>query len=123
VRQTVGFVPAVEPPRSEWFVRGTESAQVEVVTPAQRAPKILYPAEHSINALDPDIPGPLQRVDFRAQAGRGLRWRLNGVELGPADQDIAWTPAPGRHALALVDGAGRSLARVEFEVRGALGRD
>jgi penicillin-binding protein 1C len=123
VRQTVGFVPAVEPPRSEWFVRGTESAQVEVVTPAQRAPKILYPAEHSIIALDPDIPGPLQRVDFRAQAGRGLRWRLNGVELGPADQDIAWTPAPGRHALALVDGAGRSLARVEFEVRGALGRD
>jgi penicillin-binding protein 1C len=120
VRQTVGFVPAVEPPRSEWFVLGTESAQVEAVAPAQRAPKILYPAERSIIALDPDIPGQLQRVDFRAQAGRGLRWRLDGSDLGPADQDLAWTPAPGRHALALVDGGGRNVAQVSFEVRGAL---
>jgi penicillin-binding protein 1C len=123
VRQAVGFVPAVEPPRSEWFVRGTESAQVEVVAPAQRAPKILYPAERSVIALDPDIPDPLQRVDFRAQAGRGLRWRLDDADLGPADQDVTWTPAPGRHALALVDGGGRSVARVEFEVRGALGQN
>jgi penicillin-binding protein 1C len=119
VRRTVSFVPAAEPPRSEWFVRGTETALVEGVAPSQRTPKILYPADHSIIALDPDIPERLQRMDFRAQAGKGLRWQLDGAEMGPADGALAWTPVPGRHALALVDGGGRSVDGIRFEVRGA----
>ena len=119
VQRSVAFSPAVEPPRSEWFVRGTETARVEALAPPERAPKILYPAERSLIALDPDIPWPLQRVDFRAQAGKGLRWRLDGATLGPADQDVAWTPAAGEHELMLVDGGGRSVDTVRFEVRGA----
>jgi penicillin-binding protein 1C len=119
VRRTVSFVPAAEPPRSEWFVRGTETALVEGLAPAQRTPKILYPADHSIIALDPDIPERLQRMDFRAQAGKGLRWQLDGAELGSADGPLAWTPVAGRHALALVDGGGRSVDGIRFEVRGA----
>jgi len=119
VQRSVAFSPAVEPPRAEWFVRGTETARVEALALPERAPKILYPAERSLIALDPDIPSQLQRVDFRAQAGKGLRWRLDGTPLGPADQDVAWTPAAGEHELMLVDGGGRSVAAVRFEVRGA----
>jgi len=121
VQRSVAFSPAVEPPRAEWFVRGTETARVEALAVPERAPKILYPAERSLIALDPDIPSPLQRVDFRAQAGQGLRWRLDGKALGPADQDVAWTPTAGEHELMLVDGGGRSVAAVRFEVRGAAG--
>jgi penicillin-binding protein 1C len=119
VQRSVAFSPAVEPARVEWFVRGTETARVEALALPERAPKILAPAEHSLIALDPDIPPHLQRVDFRAQAGKGLRWRLDGAPLGPADQDIAWPPAAGEHELMLVDEGGRSVAAVRFAVRGA----
>jgi len=119
LQRTVAFAPAVEAPRLEWFVRGTETALVEALAPQERAPKILYPAEHSIIALDPDIPPLLQRMDFRAQAGKGLHWRLDDVDMGPGDRDFAWAPAAGAHRLALVDGGGRRVAEVRFEVRGA----
>ena len=122
LQRTVAFAPAVEAPRAEWFVRGTETALVEAVAPQERAPKILYPAEGSIIALDPDIPPPLQRMDFRAQAGKGLRWRLDDVDMGPGDHDVPWAPVPGAHRLSLVGtggGGGRRVAEVRFEVRGA----
>jgi len=120
VRQTVRFVPSIEPARSEWFVRGTETAQVEMLAPAERAPRILYPAADSIIALDPDIPAPLQRVSFRAWGGTGLRWELDGAGAGPADRAMTWAPQPGTHELKLVGEDGRAVAAARFEVRGAL---
>jgi penicillin-binding protein 1C len=119
VRQTVRFVPAVEPERSEWFVRGTEVARVEMLPPTQRVPRIVYPAADSVIALDPDIPAPLQRVTLRAYGGAGLRWSLDGADVGPAGQAATWTPQPGRHELKLVGEDGRTAAAVRFEVRGA----
>ncbi len=120
VRQTVRFAPAVEPERSEWFVRGTEVALVEMLPPAQRAPRIVYPAADSVIALDPDIPAPLQRVSLRAYGGAGLRWELDGADAGPADRGAAWTPQPGEHELKLVGEGGRAVAAARFEVRGQL---
>ncbi|PQO87894.1 penicillin-binding protein 1C [Massilia phosphatilytica] len=119
VRQTVRFAPAVEPERSEWFVRGTEVALVEMLPPARRAPRIVYPAADSVIALDPDIPAPLQRVSFRAYGGAGLRWELDGVPAGPADAGATWTPLPGQHELKLVGEDGRAVAAARFDVRGA----
>lgn len=119
VRQTVRFAPAVEPERSEWFVRGTEVALVEMLPPARRAPRIVYPAADSVIALDPDIPAPLQRVTFRAYGGAGLRWELDGAAAGPADAGATWTPLPGQHELKLVGEDGRAVAAARFDVRGA----
>jgi len=118
VRQTVRFAPAVEPERGEWFVRGTEVALVEMLPPAQRAPRIVYPAADSVIALDPDIPAPLQRVSLRAYGGAGLRWQLDGADAGPADRGAAWAPQPGAHELKLVGEGGRAVAAARFEVRG-----
>jgi penicillin-binding protein 1C len=118
VRQEVAFIPAVEPPRSEWFVRGTETASVELLAPGQRQPKIVYPADSSLIALDPDIPEKLQRVRFVAHGAQGLAWVLDGEELGQAALDGGWAPAPGKHELQLVGRDGRTLARTRFEVRG-----
>ena len=119
VRQTVRFAPAVEPERGEWFVRGTEVALVEMLPPAKRAPRILYPAADSVIALDPDIPAPLQRVSLRAYGGAGLRWALDGADAGPADRGATWAPLAGEHEVKLVGEDGRAVAAARFEVRGA----
>jgi len=118
VRQQLAFQPEVEAPRAEWFMRGTETALVTLVPAAERAPAILYPGESSILAIDPDIPDEVERVVFRAQAGKGLEWRLDGAALGPAAHDFAWRPVHGAHELALVEPGGQVKARTRFQVRG-----
>jgi penicillin-binding protein 1C len=119
VRRRLAYRPALEPERAEWFVRGSETSLVELVPPAQREPKIVYPVAGSIIAIDPDIPDALQRVMFQAQAGQGLEWRLDGEMLGSSAADLAWRPTLGKHALELVDAAGKPVGEVRFEVRGA----
>jgi penicillin-binding protein 1C len=122
VRVDVTWQPAFEPPRAEWFIAGTQSAEVALLTDGRRVPRILYPADASILAIDPDIPDARQRVFFQAQAGQGLRWQLDGAALGPAAESYAWRPAPGTHELLLVDASGQSKAATRFQVRGGLAR-
>jgi penicillin-binding protein 1C len=119
VRRTVAFSPAVEPARSEWFIKGTETARVELVAAAERLPAIVYPVDGSILAVDPDIPAPIERVLLQAQAGAGLFFRLDGDVLAPAEEAYAWQPRPGKHVLELVDAAGTPSGTVRFEVRGS----
>ncbi|MGK5080346.1 penicillin-binding protein 1C [Janthinobacterium sp. HLX7-2] len=118
LQQMVAYRPALEAPRREWFISGTESAIIAVVGDTVRPPAIVYPAEDSILAIDPDIPPALQRVFFQAQGSQALRWVLDGKDLGAAAESISWRPVPGKHALALVNKDGKTLARVAFQVRG-----
>ena len=113
------FHPEVEPPRSEWFVRGTETADVVLLAPGQRQPKIVYPVDGSLIALDPDIPPHLQRVRFQAQGAAGLDWVLDGAAPEAGVLEAGWAPAPGKHDLTLVGQDGHTVARARFEVRGA----
>jgi penicillin-binding protein 1C len=113
-----GVVPA----GAEWFLAGTEPAGV-LETPAAvsvaAAPRILSPVAGSVIALDPDIPAARQRVIFELE-GRGApyRWRLDEADLGAATGAVLWEPVAGRHALSLVDAAGRVVESTRFEVRG-----
>lgn len=118
LRREVRYAPAIEAARQEWFLRGTETALVEAVAFDARVPKIVYPVDGSILAVDPDIPARRERVIFRAQAGEGLRWRLDDEALGPADAPTAWRPRVGVHRLELLDDAGQVRASSRFEVRG-----
>jgi penicillin-binding protein 1C len=118
VRQQLTYEPALEASRAEWFVKGTESAVVALVAPGERAPRILYPGQSSIIALDPDIPAAIERVSFQAQAGQGLTWQLDGAALAPASANYAWRPVAGEHALALVDANAKVVALTRFQVRG-----
>ncbi len=128
VSASVTFDPPVEPARREWFVRGTEQAEVRLATDvrdddALPAPKIRYPAPDTIIALDPDIPPAHQRVAFTSgPIARDVRWRVDDDELPDRGARALWSPVPGRHEVMLVDGDGKVLTRVRFEVRGNLSR-
>jgi penicillin-binding protein 1C len=55
----------------------------------------------------------VQRIRFEGEAGT---WVLGGRRLGQGAA-LRWTPQPGRHELKLLDGRGRTLQTVRFEVR------
>ncbi len=118
VRRTVTWEPALESPRPEWFLKGTETTRVALLPDGRRTPKIVYPVDDTILAVDPDIPAGRQRVFFLAHGPQGLRWQLDGEPLGTAGAHAGWQPVPGKHELVLLDGAGRELDRVTFTVRG-----
>jgi penicillin-binding protein 1C len=118
VRKAVAFQPAHEPAREEWFLRGTDTTLVEAVPAARRTPKIVYPVDGSIVAVDPDIPDRLERMLFQAQGVGEHRWRLDGLDVGPAGEGLAWQPVVGEHRLELVDAAGKAVSTSRFEVRG-----
>jgi penicillin-binding protein 1C len=123
----VHWPDGAEPPRREWFLTGTEMAQVRRV-PAAVRPRILAPASGSILALDPDIPHNLQQVVLASNlaeeesgqvgaAGHLLRWELDGKPLGTGPW-MAWQPRPGRHVVRLLGPHGAALDQARFVVKG-----
>jgi len=117
VKRRVRYAPEHEPAREEWFLAGTETGLVEAVAPARRAPKIVYPVDGAILAIDPDIPDSVERVLFQAQGVQGHRWKLDGIDMGAA-APLSWKPAGGMHRLELVDAGGKTVSVSSFEVRG-----
>ena len=138
VQARAAFGPQLEAARSEWFIAGTEQAVFAIDSGAESArqasatgmkrlksrdaqagvaPRITAPATGTIIALDPDIPPAHQRLTFSAE-GQGLRWRMDGRELGRGNE-VRWLPWPGRHAVQLLDAGGRVADEIRLEVRGA----
>jgi penicillin-binding protein 1C len=119
VSQDVAFEPAIEAPRREWFLAGTQMQRVALLTPDARGARITSPANGVIIALDPDIPPPRQKVTLTARgAPPGATWRLDDRPLGRANAPRDWAPQPGNHTLKL-RAAGTTLDTVRFTVRAA----
>jgi penicillin-binding protein 1C len=118
VAAKVAFTPAVEAPRREWFVVGTQSERVNGVPAAGALARIESPSNGTVIALDPDIPPAVQRVPIRARgAVDGLHFRLDDAMLGDAHAAVLWQPHAGYHTLWLEDRDGRAVDRVHFTVR------
>jgi penicillin-binding protein 1C len=100
--------------RSEWFIAGTESPVIALVRDDHRTPKILYPGEASILALDPDIPDATQRVFSSRRAAKACAGSWT-APLAQATTDYAWRPTPGPHQ-ALIDADARPIASTRFQV-------
>lgn len=115
--QPVSFKGVPEPAREEWFIAGTEMEKVVFVP--QIATRIIYPANETIIAIDPDIPDSQQKVRFQIESPqqKGLTWWLNDRPLADA-KSYEWTPVPGRHRLVLKDAQGKERDAVFFTVRG-----
>ena len=107
-RQAVRFIPAVEPPRNELFLNGTELAEIRIADPAAARPRLLAPADGAVVALDPDIPPLRQRLTIIASgAPAGADLAVDGRVL-PSSRDAGrltalWEPVPGVHVITLAD--------------------
>ncbi|WP_426163881.1 penicillin-binding protein 1C [Sandarakinorhabdus sp. DWP1-3-1] len=121
VRHRVAWVPAVEPPRDELFLAGTELDIIRIADPAEQRPRLLAPADGAVIAIDPDIPPARQRITIRAATplpglgitidDRPLTARRDG------DRLLAlWAPSPGVHVVALTDGR-HTYDRLRLTVR------
>ena len=114
-RAAVKFARTVEAERLEWFIAGTVNSLVR--PGATPTPRIVYPGQHSVLVLDPDIPPQHQRVFFTMRPPQaGLFWRLNDAPLS-RDAARGWAPVPGTFKLSLVDARARALDEVSFTVR------
>ena len=119
LQREIRYLPAVEPPRVEWFIRGTETDVVRLAEASDQTPQITSPADGVVIALDPDIPYANQVVLLSAQTGSAsAEFVLDGKSLGLADRNRKWSPTPGPHKLALVGQGGKVYDTVEFSVRG-----
>jgi penicillin-binding protein 1C len=118
VRAEVRFENGLEPPRAEWFLRGTESETIALTRFEHLPARIENPPEGMSIVLDPDIPPTRQTLWIKARAAAGHKLLLDGKELGAADAAIPWPPVAGKHEVRLLDGKGRIADQVRFEVRG-----
>jgi len=117
VSRPVSFRDSLEPPRTEWFIEGTEPPGEIAVEKRHAAARILYPQPATVITLDPDIPAELQRVSFVGRFARDTHeWRLDGLALG-SSAVLAWKPERGRHVLTLVDRDNRVADAVGFVVK------
>jgi penicillin-binding protein 1C len=118
VLEKVSDDPLQRSRRPEWFIRGTEPVIYKVVAP-QLQHRIIYPADGTVMALDPDIPNERQKVFFEAKPqDKRLQWMVDSVVIGDAGGAVSWSPKSGNHSAALVDLENRVVDRVTFSVRG-----
>jgi penicillin-binding protein 1C len=113
VRSLVSFEPPVEPPRREWFLRGTELVQSQPPgTTAHAAPAILHPlASEGFVEL-----GDGESLVLEANlAARGAHWRANGQDLGEGLRR-SWRPDPGHYRLELRGPNGELWDSREFDL-------
>ena len=116
--RAVRFADAREPPRREYFLKGTAQTLVASAPAASRRPRITSPVSGSVYALDPDIPPTRQRLAI-AVSGEvaGHRLLLDRRDLGAAGMERAVLAPRGTHLLRLVDLGGRTVDQVRFTMR------
>jgi penicillin-binding protein 1C len=115
----IDFTPAIERPRQEWFLAGTEMQHIRLAPPAERSAQIASPANGVVIALDPDIPAARQQVTISSRgASAAAHFYLDGTALGAADAARLWFPVPGYHQLELRE-AEQVLDTIRFTVRAA----
>ena len=116
--RTIRFEPAVEPPRQEWFLAGTETDTVRLAMADEHRPRIEAPPRGVIVALDPDIPARHQTIWLKAKGAGEASFVMDGAQLGSAIRPFAWLPRPGNHRLELRSNKdGAVLDSLAFQVR------
>ncbi|KKC27157.1 penicillin-binding protein [Sphingomonas sp. SRS2] len=114
----VRFAGNIEPPRTEYFLRGTGQPLFGPAPPEARRARITSPLSGSVYALDPDIPIDRQRIRILVSgAVANHRLILDRRDVGPAAAQPLVLPGPGAHRLILRDAKGRAADQILFTVR------
>ncbi|MES2614777.1 MAG: penicillin-binding protein 1C [Bdellovibrionota bacterium] len=118
-----------KPPRGvlskngEWYIHGTEPNEdlpLLLGTKSQHViPKIIYPVEGMMIAVDPDIPAEQQRIFFESSVqDDSLKWVLNDDEIADNSEKYPWQPSiKGSYNLKLISTKGKLIDEVHFFVR------
>jgi len=116
--RTVRFADGIEPPRRDYFLKGT-AQELQTVAPAEsRRPRIVNPASGTVYALDPDIPIDRQRIAIRVSGlVLGHRLVVDKRDVGPASVSPQVLAGPGLHRVRLVDLDGKVVDQVLFTMR------
>ena len=103
----------------EWFLPGTEPAQLAAATRDASAPRrIVAPRDGAVLVLDPDIPDTRERTWIEAApSDPAATLAIDGRPIGSAAEPRLWPLARGRHELTLVAADGVRLDAVSFVVR------
>ncbi len=102
--------------KRELFLAGTEQEFVPHRS-VEMQPRIIYPAPDTLIAIDPDIPGDLQRIFFEtSSADPALQIVLDEAAVG-APPTASWIPVLGKHVLSLIMKDGSIVDHIEFEVK------
>jgi penicillin-binding protein 1C len=108
---------SAESSREEFFLRGTEPV-APVRVSAYQKPRITYPVDEMMIAIDPEIPEDAQFVPFRFEPEKGkFQWMINGKPLASASSVVLWKPQRGSYELAIVDKDSRTVDSVSFSVK------
>jgi penicillin-binding protein 1C len=114
----LSFQDSIEPQRVEWFIKGTEPVTMVTLNTIHAKPRITYPTQETLIAIDPEIPESLQRVPLRFEPqSHRFEWMLNKEKIGVNEPVYLWMPKRGTHELAISDDEGRVLDSVRFLVR------
>ncbi|MBV1776188.1 penicillin-binding protein 1C [Burkholderiaceae bacterium DAT-1] len=130
VSRKVDYPGGEEASHQEWFIRGTELSRIvradaggtEMLVSAR--PRIRYPADGLVIALDPDIPAASEGILLQADGEMtGMHWLLERKGDAPCRNKLhpgeVWSPQPGRWTVRLQDEQGREMDRaVHISVRG-----
>ena len=118
VMHTAARFNGLEPDREEWFLEGTQVANVVQVASNAGVARLESPADGAIFAIDPDIPASRQRILVRARGvGEDDRFVLPDGKMIAANEPYLWKPARGVQSIMLVSLDGRVLDRAKFDVR------
>ncbi len=119
VQTHIQFEGTPESPRSEVFIKGTQSTLIRAVPQSAKAARIIRPAANAIIALDPDIPAIRQKVAIKVQGGnKFMTLTMDGNAL---NNNKLWFPLPGKHDLKLWDKSGTLIDHILFVVRAPAG--
>lgn len=101
----------------EYFLRGSEPV-APVRVSAYQKPRITYPADEMLIAIDPEIPEDSQFVPFRFEPEKGkYRWVINGKQMEPSSNSMLWKPQRGKYELGIIDEKNRVLDKINFIVK------
>ena len=125
IAKEIKFQNNIEHARLEWFIQGTEPINIitddeSLLTKSEENPHIIYPANGTIIALDPDIPTKNQFLFFEARTdNKKFDWVLNNEKIGDSNAIVLWKPKRGKYLLSMMNNQNNIVDSVTFEVRGA----
>lgn len=103
--------------REEYFLKGTEPVSPVRISAYQK-PRITYPVDEMLIAIDPEIPENSQFVPFQFEPDKGkFRWVINGKQMESSSSVVLWKPQRGKYELSIVDDKELTVDKVNFIVK------